>query len=753
MALNDNTAATQATQAYDTTAPTVAITDDNAGTANGNVTFTFTFSEAVNGFTVDDVVVTGGTKAGSFATGADGSSVYTLVITPTADTQAGTITVDVAGAVAKDLALNDNTAATQATQAYDTKAPTVALTYSENPANVGAMIVTATYSEAVASTPNISIDQQGSTDITTVAMTPGAAGVYTYDYTVVADNGVTYKDGTATVSLSSVNDAAGNTAGAPTGTTFVIDTTAPTVTSTTIASNNADTTQAKVGDVVTLTFVSSEGVQTPTVTIAENGATVTQGIDNQHWTATYTMLSGDVAGVVAFNIAFTDLAGNVGTSVTATSDTSSVTFDKIAPGPTAVTIDSDSDGDTDTDYAKVGDTVTLVFTSDENIKNPTVTILGHDATEAGAGTSWTATYVVQSGDTEGTVTFAIDYSDLAGNAGAQVSTVTNSSSVVFDETDPDAPDYRTNEGQWFKSNPTLDIDFSDDVELEKVEYKLNSGGSWRDIETDINDNNYNDNWSMSSGDWDSMNDGSNYYLYFRITDKAGNVYETDDNGEAFYLRKDNDDPSAPTYVTAEDQTFFSNPVLDIDFSDSWTLDKVKYQLDGVGGTWTTLATGLSGKTYTTNWSMTTGIWDNLATGTHYIYFQITDDAGNDYETGSNGAGFLFYKNSGSGGTIAGVESNGAVDGGEGAVQGDQAPAGDQGVLGDGANKDGAVAPVGDTPWYRTLPFEVAAVIVLIGSTIWWWIRRRGSSGGVGILGSFMFTTLKTVASRVRMFFW
>ena len=87
------------------------------------------------------------------------------------------------------------------------------------------------------------------------------------------------------------------------------------------------------------------------------------------------------------------------------------------------------------------------------------------------------------------------------------------------------------------------------------------------------------------------------------------------------------------------------------------------------------------------------------------------------------------------------------------VPANQAPAGDQGVLGDGANKDGAVAPVGDTPWYRTLPFEVAAVIVLIGSTIWWWIRRRGSSGGVGILGSFMFTTLKTAASRVRMFFW
>jgi parallel beta-helix repeat protein len=99
-------------------------------------------------------------------------------------------------------------------------------------------------------------------------------------------------------------------------------------------------------------------------------------------------------------------------------------------------------------------------------------------------------------------------------------------------------------------------------------------------------------------------------------------------------------------------------------------------------------------------------------------------------------------------TVAGVESNGS----DGSVQGDQAPAGDEGTLGEGANKNVEVVPVGNNPWYRSLPFEIF-VALIFGSTIWWWIRRRGVSGGAGGFSSFMFTTLKTAANRARMFLW
>src|SRR5213076_1721484 len=97
-----------ATQAFDTVRPGVVITDNAAGTASDDVTFTFTFDEAVTGFTIDDITVANGTK-GTFT--AVSSTVYTLVVAPPAESS-GTITVDVAGDIAIDSASNGNTAAT-----------------------------------------------------------------------------------------------------------------------------------------------------------------------------------------------------------------------------------------------------------------------------------------------------------------------------------------------------------------------------------------------------------------------------------------------------------------------------------------------------------------------------------------------------------------------------------------------------------------------------------------------------------------
>jgi hypothetical protein len=106
----------------DTVAPTVAITDNVPGaTATGAVTFTFTFSEDVgSSFALEDVTVTGGT-AGTL-TKVDAIR-YTLVVTPPASTT-GTINVSVGANKFKDLALNDNTVAASAQQAYDTTTPT-----------------------------------------------------------------------------------------------------------------------------------------------------------------------------------------------------------------------------------------------------------------------------------------------------------------------------------------------------------------------------------------------------------------------------------------------------------------------------------------------------------------------------------------------------------------------------------------------------------------------------------------------------
>ncbi len=131
----------------DTVAPTVTITDDVAGTANlakGQVTYTFAFSKAVNDFTANDVVVTGGSK-GMFT--AISNKLYTLVVNP--NIHASSVTVGVAAGVATDTAGNSNTAAIRSVQAVDLDAPTLGITDNVSGTASGPVTYTFAFTEAV----------------------------------------------------------------------------------------------------------------------------------------------------------------------------------------------------------------------------------------------------------------------------------------------------------------------------------------------------------------------------------------------------------------------------------------------------------------------------------------------------------------------------------------------------------------------------------------------------------------------------
>ncbi|HEY4498979.1 MAG TPA: polysaccharide deacetylase family protein [Candidatus Paceibacterota bacterium] len=131
-------------------------------------------------------------------------------------------------------------------------------------------------------------------------------------------------------------DALGNVTYAESQPIEGIDVTPPEITGeVTISSNNANPAIAKIGDTVSVTFAVSEQVSTPTVTIAGQPATIS-GSGAGPFTATYVLLDSDLDGLVTFTIDFTDLAGNAGVQVTATTDASSVTYDGTAP---VVTID------------------------------------------------------------------------------------------------------------------------------------------------------------------------------------------------------------------------------------------------------------------------------------------------------------------------------------------------------------------------------------------------------------------------------
>ncbi|MDJ0497924.1 MAG: carbohydrate binding domain-containing protein, partial [Acidimicrobiia bacterium] len=101
----------------DTTPPTVGITDDvPEDEATGDVTFTFTFSEPVIGFTDDDIELEGGTK-GTF-TVVDAKHA-TLVARPPVDTE-DRLVVTVAPGTFEDRAGLPNLIGASAEQAYNT---------------------------------------------------------------------------------------------------------------------------------------------------------------------------------------------------------------------------------------------------------------------------------------------------------------------------------------------------------------------------------------------------------------------------------------------------------------------------------------------------------------------------------------------------------------------------------------------------------------------------------------------------------
>lgn len=96
-----------ASQASDTTAPTVTITStETSPSFAATIPLTITFSEAVTGFVVGDITVTGCTL-GSLST--SDNITFSVTATPTANS----ITVDVGAGVCTDAAGNGNTAAVQ----------------------------------------------------------------------------------------------------------------------------------------------------------------------------------------------------------------------------------------------------------------------------------------------------------------------------------------------------------------------------------------------------------------------------------------------------------------------------------------------------------------------------------------------------------------------------------------------------------------------------------------------------------------
>lgn len=210
------------------------------------------------------------------------------------------------------------------------------------------------------------------------------------------------------------------------------DSVAPTIDVVTIASNNADTTLAKEGDDVVVSFTVSEAVDTPVATIAGHTATVVTAGGND-WTATVTMAAGDAETAVAFSVTAEDAEGNDVTA-TATTDPSTVTYDETAPTVTSNVLEA-ADGDDAKISLVEGTTVVITFsqTLDATSKTAVETAVAIAGTNAASVTEqWSVsdtTFTVELADDAdgGTtlvaeITVAADVTatitDLAGNSSA-----------------------------------------------------------------------------------------------------------------------------------------------------------------------------------------------------------------------------------------------------------------------------------------------------------------------------------------------
>ncbi len=400
------------------------------------ITLRFTASEDI----VTPVVTINGVDASATVTGSGDTWSATKIITA-ADVDGSTVTFTIDFT---DLATNVGTTV------IDVTADVATITVDQTVPTLNTISITSDNSDdnTLATAGNtVTLSFESSEDIKTpvvtinqVPVTPVAVG----DSTVwSATRTITSSDADGIVDFTiNYSDLASNAGvevtGITVGSDVTVDNTAPTLTAVSITSNNSnDTTRATTGNTITLSFTSSEPIETPTVTFGGVAASVTVTGSNTSWSAETTIASTDVEGAVAFSISYSDLVANDGSIVTRpTAGNSDVTVDNTAPELTVVSITSNNSNDSS--LATDGNTVTLSFTSSEPILQPTVTISGDGASAivTGSGISWSATKTVASTDDDGVVAFSITYSDLATNDGTQVTSVNDGTSVTVDQTAP-----------------------------------------------------------------------------------------------------------------------------------------------------------------------------------------------------------------------------------------------------------------------------------------------------------------------------
>ncbi|MDG2492323.1 MAG: BspA family leucine-rich repeat surface protein [Flavobacteriaceae bacterium] len=260
----------------------------------------------------------------------------------------------------------------------------------------------------------------------------------------------------------------------PSGDFIIYDTVSPTLTFVDISSSSLiDVSRANDGDYISLRITGDEwiNINTASVTILSQQPTTINTTSPssplRDWEITSPLItSSDPSGTVTFSIEYYDMAGHLGFVTVNTTNGSSVYIDRTPPVISPIRMYSDN---ASTTLATIGDTVYVQFTTNEVLSASNLNSIasGTSSTYSLTGTDTIIySYVMQSSDPEGYVSFSFNATDTANNPSALYTAVTTGTAVYFDKTVPSVTTVRTSSALGKYTDDDTDPTNSDTISIQ-----------------------------------------------------------------------------------------------------------------------------------------------------------------------------------------------------------------------------------------------------------------------------------------------
>ncbi|KAB0468628.1 DUF4347 domain-containing protein [Pseudomonas tolaasii] len=589
--------------AIDTARPTVTIVMSDTALKIGDTSLvTFTFSEAVTGFTNADVTIANGTLTA--VSSSDGGITWTGTFTPTASITDTTnlITLDNTGIA--DLAGNAGSGTTDsANYVIDTVRPTATIVVADTNLAVGeTSLVTITFSEAVSGFTTADMTVANGT-LTGLSSSDGGI---TWTATLTPTSNITDTTNLVTLDNTGVVDLAGNAgSGTTNSNNYAIDTARPTATI--VVADNA----LKIGETSLVTITFSEaitGFTNADLTIANGTLSAVSSSDGGiTWTATFTPTASitDATNLITLNnTGIADLNGNAGSGTT---DSNNYAIDTVRPTATIVVADNN---------LRIGETslVTITFSeavsgftnADLTVANGTLSAVS----SSDGGITWTATFTPSASVTDTINLITLDNTgivDLSGNAG---SGTTNSNNYAIDTQRPTATIVVADSNLTAGETSLVTVTFSEAISgFTNADLTIANGTL-----TAVSSSDGGITWTATFTPNVGVNDATNLITLANtgIADLAGNAGSGTTNSNNYTI--DTVVPTATIIVADTSLKIGENSLVTITFSEAVT-GFTNADLTIANGTLSAVSSSDGGITWTATFTPTTSITDatNLIT--------------------------------------------------------------------------------------------------------------------------------------------